>query len=190
MKRLIITVAVLGIIALNSCQEKTDRDNTAPQETVKTENEDIVTITSTDKEGNKLDITYNNIKGTATLNFKGVTIELEAQKAASGIWYKNDTYELRGKGNNLELQKDGQTVFIHQDNIVNVVSNDQKGNTLNLTFNNTEGTVKAHLNGGEQIDLKQEKAASGIWYKNENYELRGKGDSYLLVKNGVTVFQN
>jgi hypothetical protein len=36
---------------------------------------------------------------------------LHAQKAASGIWYKNDLYELRGKGDNVELTKDGITVF-------------------------------------------------------------------------------
>jgi len=61
---------------------------------------------------------------------------------------------------------------------------------LNLTFNNTEGTVKAYLNGGEQIDLVEQKSASGIWYKNETYELSGKGDKYQLKKSGKTVFEN
>ncbi|MGB1207543.1 MAG: hypothetical protein ACPG5B_17975 [Chitinophagales bacterium] len=32
-----------------------------------------------------------------------------------------------------------------------------------------------YLNGGEQIDLVAEKSASGIWYTNDTYELRGKG---------------
>lgn len=34
-----------------------------------------------------------------------------AQRAVSGIWYKNDHYELRGKGENLKLTKEGKTVF-------------------------------------------------------------------------------
>ena len=33
------------------------------------------------------------------------------KKPASGIWYKNDHYELRGKGEEIELTKDGKTVF-------------------------------------------------------------------------------
>ena len=41
----------------------------------------------------------------------GEELELAGQKPASGIWYKNDHYELRGKGENLELTKDGKTVF-------------------------------------------------------------------------------
>ncbi|MBJ7883135.1 lysozyme inhibitor, partial [Gelidibacter salicanalis] len=49
---------------------------------------------------------------------------------------------------------------------------------------------KAYLNGGEQINLVEEKAASGIWYKNDHYQLQGKGDSYELTKDGKIVFKN
>lgn len=59
-----------------------------------------------------------------------------------------------------------------------------------MTFNNTVGAVKAYLNGGEQIDLVEEKAASGIWYKNDHYELIGKGNSYILSKDGDIIFEN
>ena len=64
------------------------------------------------------------------------------------------------------------------------------GQTLDITFNNTVGTAKAYLNGGEQIDLVAEKAASGFWYKNDQYELRGKGEKLELTKDGETVFKN
>lgn len=53
-----------------------------------------------------------------------------------------------------------------------------------MIFNNTDGTVKAYLNGGEQIDLLEQKSASGIWYKNDHYELSGEGDKYELLKDG------
>ena len=43
--------------------------------------------------------------------YGGEQIELVAEKAASGIWSKNNLYELRGKGNEIELTKDGETLF-------------------------------------------------------------------------------
>ncbi|AZB28276.1 MliC family protein [Chryseobacterium balustinum] len=74
-------------------------------------NPEIIKTTLSDKDGKKLDVTFNNTKNTATLLFNGETIELEGQKTASGIWYKNDHYELRGKGNENELHKDGKLIF-------------------------------------------------------------------------------
>ena len=142
-------------------------------------------------EKNQVDrVLFNNTKATATLNFKGEIIELAQERAASGIWYKNDNYELRGKGNDIELKKDGKVVFKHEDDIVSTVLQDKEGNTLNMTFNNTDATVKVYLNGGQQIDLVAEKAASGIWYKNDLYELRGKGEHLELTKEGKTIFKN
>lgn len=38
-------------------------------------------------------------------------IELQGQTPGSGIWYKNDQYELRGKGEEVKLTKDGEVVF-------------------------------------------------------------------------------
>ncbi len=132
---------------------------------------------------------YNNTKGIALVTYKGETIEMEQQKTASGIWYINDKYELRGKGNDIELIKDGEVVFMHEDVIVQSSLKDKDGQTLDMTFNNTTNTAKIYLNGGEQIDLEGQTPASGIWYKNDKYELRGKGDSVELIKDGETVFK-
>lgn len=179
-------------LLLISCKETTRQESaeTTTTEIAESSADDIVTTTSTDKDGNTLDIAINNTKGTATINLNGETIKLDQQRAASGIWYKNENYELRGKGNDIQLTKDGSVVFEHQDDKVNVEAKNNNGDVLNMTFNNTEGTVKAYLNGGEQIDLVAEKAASGIWYKNDQYELRGKGDNYELFKAGKLVFKN
>ncbi|WP_026809539.1 MliC family protein [Arenibacter latericius] len=188
----ILTLALLSALFLGSCKEAPKKGDveTETTETIEKNIEDIVTTTATDNDGKMLQMTFNNSKGTATLDFNGETIELEAEKAASGIWYKNDNYELRGKGNDIELLKDGEVVFTHSDDIVNTSLKNDKGETLDMTFNNTANTVKVYLNGGEQIELKGEKAASGIWYKNDQYELRGKGDNLELTKDGVTVFKN
>ena len=192
MKKNILIITLLAALVLNACKDAPQKENveSTKNETVDNSNDDIVITTSTSKDGEKLDISFNNTKGTATLNFNGEVIELTQEKAASGIWYKNGSYELRGKGNDIELKKDGKVVFKHEDDIVSTVLQDKEGNTLNMTFNNTDGTVKVYLNGGQQIDLVAEKAASGIWYKNDLYELRGKGEQLELTKEGKTIFKN
>ena len=185
-------MTLLVALVLNACKEapKKETVESTKTETVDSSNDDIVTSTSTNKDGEKLDISFNNTKGTATLNFNGEIIELAQERAGSGIWYKNDIYELRGKGNDIELKKDGKIIFNHEDDIVSTVLKDKEGQTLNMTFNNTSGTVKVYLNGGPQIDLVAEKAASGIWYKNDVYELRGKGEHLELTKEGKTIFKS
>ncbi len=111
-KNIVIFLILFGF-TFNSCKESSQQENkeTTAIETVDKPNDDIVKSTSTDKDGKKLELTFNNTKGTTTLNFNGETIELVAENAASGIWYKNDHYELRGKGDNMELTKDGKTIF-------------------------------------------------------------------------------
>lgn len=188
----ITTLAILSTLFLNSCKDNTKDVNNEimTTEPVEIPSDDIVTSTSTDKDGKELKTKYNNTKGTATVDFQGEIIELQAEKAASGIWYKNEHYELRGKGNDIQLTKDGTVIFEHQDDKNDIVVKNAKGDELNMSFNNTDGTVKAYLNGGKQIDLVEKKAASGIWYNNDQYELSGKGDHYTLKKDGKIVFEN
>lgn len=189
MKNKILTIAILATVASSSCTGTSTKDNAATTTAIEIVDDDIVTMPYTDKDGENLEVVYNNTKGTATLHFKGEIIELEQQKAASGIWYKNDQYELRGKGNDIELRKDGNVVFMHEDIIVQSSLKDKDGQTLDMTFNNTTNKAKIYLNGGEQIELEGQTPASGIWYKNDEYELRGKGESVELTKNGETVFK-
>lgn len=196
MNKTILTLAMTSALFLTSCNETAKQEST--EITTATEpavdstmvSTDVIKTTSTDKDGKTLDMVVDPIKGIATVNFNGETIEMVQEKSASGVWFKNDTYELRGKGNDLELTKDGKVVFKHVDDKQDVEAKSGNGDVLTMNFNNSEGTVKAYLNGGDQIDLKEEKAASGIWYKNDQYELRGKGDSYELKKEGKTVFKN
>lgn len=188
----ILTLTLLTALFLNACKDKPkdETTKTTSVETVEAPADAIVTSTSTSKEGKELKMTFNNTNGTATVNLDGETIVMDQQRAASGIWYKNDHYELRGKGDDIQLTKDGTVIFEHQDDKVNVEAKNNNSQVLNMTFNNSDGTVKAYLNGGDQIDLKEKKAASGIWYSNDNYELSGKGDHYTLKKDGKIVFQN
>ncbi|HLW31285.1 MAG TPA: MliC family protein [Aequorivita sp.] len=191
-KSRILILALLSTLFLSACKDKPKDENTEiiTAESAEDPSDDIVTSSLTDKDGKELKMRFNNTKGTATLNFQGETIEMKTERAASGIWYKNDLYELRGKGNDIQLTKDGTVIFEHMDDIQNIEAKNKKGDVLYMTFNNTEGTVKAYLNGGEQIDLVEKKPASGIWYNNDQYALSGKGDSYTLKKDGKIVFQN
>lgn len=192
MTKKFLTIAMVSALFVTACKEtkQESAEITTSDSVENTVTEDIVTMKSTDKDGKELNIAFNNTQGTATIDFEGETAELTTQKAASGFRYANDTYELQGKGNDVMLKKDGNLVFEHQDDIVNSSLKNAKGETLDMTFNNTDNTVKVYVNGGDQIELKGERAASGIWYKNDHYELRGKGDNLELTKDGETVFKN
>lgn len=187
MTKKILTIAMLTALFLNSCKETPKQENSEIKTVEKTADE-VVTSSLTDKDGKKLEMSFNNTKDIATLNLNGESIELAGQKPASGIWYKNDHFELTGKGNDIELKKDGKVVFAHNDEIVTSLAKNKAGETLEMTFNNTTDVATVVFNG-ESVEMKGQKPASGIWYKNNNYELTGKGEEVELKKDGKTVFK-
>lgn len=190
----LVFIAALTVGSLlMSCKGNDNAENGNAQtqsETTASNPGDIVVQSLTDSSGNTLEMKFDNAKDNVTISYKGETAVLVSQRPASGIWYMNDQYELSGKGNDITLSKNGNVIFEHRDNIVEIQAKNTNGDILYMTFNNTEGTVKLYLNGGEQIELAEQKAASGIWYKNDHYELSGKGDHYELIKDGKTVFKN
>ncbi|WP_159038459.1 MliC family protein [Brumimicrobium mesophilum] len=123
MKNLILSLTVLGLISLTSCSENTNvkSNNPSPEKTKESRdiNEDIkkeisdeiVVSTLFDDQGDTLKITFNNTKNIATISFEGNPVVLNGQPAASGIWYKNERFVLRGKGDKVELTKDGKVIF-------------------------------------------------------------------------------
>ena len=46
---------------------------------------------------------------------------------------------------------------------------------LTVDFDNPRQMATVRTSNGEAVDLYQERAASGIWYRASGYELRGKG---------------
>ncbi|MGB1206627.1 MAG: MliC family protein [Chitinophagales bacterium] len=192
MNKQILTFTIATAMLFTACNQNPKKENKSIDntKTTITAKDNIVNQSLSDKNGNKLDMDFNNTKGMVTINFKGDEAELTEKKSASGIWYTNANYDLSGKENNIVLKKNGKTVFEHQDNIVMTVSKNENGDKLNLTFNNSQGTVKAYLNGGTEINMRQQKSASGYWYKNDHYELRGKGNDIQLKKDGKLVFEH
>lgn len=191
MTKKVFTIAMLTALFFTSCKEtpKQENNQATKTDTVEKTVDEIVTSSLTDTDGNKLEMSFNNTKDIVTVNFKGETIEMARQKSASGIWYKNDHYELLGKGNDIDLIKDGKVIFTHKDEILTSTAIDKEGKKLEMSFNNTQDIVTVKFNG-EIIEMVGQKPASGIWYKNDNYELTGKGESVELKKDGKTIFKN
>lgn len=121
----IFSIAIVGSLFLTSCQNNTPSTNASsnPKQTeTPTTVDEIVKSTATSKEGVKLEMAFNNTQNTATLVLNNETIELKGQTPASGIWYKNDHYELRGKGDDVELTKDGKSIFKSTPSVQNAES--------------------------------------------------------------------
>jgi hypothetical protein len=108
MKRYILLFAVAAALFLTACCGNS-QSSKQPDETPAAD--ELVESSIVNEEGVKLDMSFNHAKGIARVTLKGEVIELVTQKPASGMWYKNDHYELRGKGGAIELRKDGQVVF-------------------------------------------------------------------------------
>lgn len=122
MKKSILLLAATTTLFLSSCNKdkkttstsaSADSISVTPTDSLSTvtSKDDIVKSTLKNSKGEILDMTFNNTKDIATVVFNGETVELKGQRPASGIWYKNDHYELRGKGEEVELSKDGKVVF-------------------------------------------------------------------------------
>lgn len=67
--------------------------------------------TLVDKRGNKLELSFDSKSNSATIYLSNKKVELKQQRVASGVWYKNEEYELRGKGDELELTQNGKIIF-------------------------------------------------------------------------------
>lgn len=96
-----------------SCKEnkKKEKVKTPIETSTQSENKNLISSTVTDKNGQVLEMSFDNEQNIAFLKLNGEKIILQGQAAASGIWYKNDVYELRGKGQDISLEKDGKLIF-------------------------------------------------------------------------------
>lgn len=115
-------ITSLSIITLTtlSCTKEVSKKSAANQKMTDTVDalnnnqitaDEIVTSKAKDNQGKVIDMTFNNTTDMVTVIFEGNKIEMKAQKSASGIWYSNELYELRGKGSHVELYKNGTKIF-------------------------------------------------------------------------------
>ena len=59
--------------------------------------------------------------------------------------------------------------------VVHTVYLCDNGERLSVDFDNPRQMATVRNSSGEAVDLYQERAADGIWYRASGYELRGKG---------------
>lgn len=104
------TIGIFLALSLVSCKETKSETEQVIQPAERTSDE-IVKSTATDGQGKTLKMIFNNTQGTATLELDGEVIEMMKMRSGSGFWYKNNVYELRGKGNSMTLKKDDVIVF-------------------------------------------------------------------------------
>lgn len=62
-----------------------------------------------------------------------------------------------------------------QNRVIRTVYLCDNGERLSVDFDNPRAMATVRNSSGEAVDLFQERAADGIWYKSSAYELRGKG---------------
>jgi membrane-bound inhibitor of C-type lysozyme len=98
LKNLLFVVAAICLLA--SCRER--RSPAA---------DTIVTATVTNTGGARLDMAFNNTRGTVAIVFKGETINLKQDTMASGIRYSNPDYVFSEWHGQIALLKAGDTVF-------------------------------------------------------------------------------
>ncbi|RQO30653.1 hypothetical protein DBR32_07925 [Taibaiella sp. KBW10] len=111
MTKNIITLFAVASLGLFSCGTSEDKKAEVISKPEAVAADQIVTSTAIDKNGKRLEMTFNNTKDIALVALNGEKIELSGQKPASGILYKNNNYELSGKGAQVALKKDGKVIF-------------------------------------------------------------------------------
>jgi membrane-bound inhibitor of C-type lysozyme len=68
--------------------------------------------------------------------------------------------------------------------IVRAVYLCENGERLSVDFDNPRGMATVRNSLGEAVDLRQERAASGIWYLASGHELRGQGTEATWTADG------
>lgn len=177
---------LLAGITITSCKSETKEES--KKETVEI-NENLASTHLENDNGQRIDMSFDKVKGTAEVIFNGDKIYLTSQPTASGILYTNTNYELRGKGQEVIFKKDGQIIFTNAAEIKKNEFVNAEGEKLYLDVNITKNTAVAYWKK-DTINLVGKVTASGNWFANENYDIRGKGDEIELTKEGVILFKS
>jgi membrane-bound inhibitor of C-type lysozyme len=70
----------------------------------------VTTVAYVCEDGTQLEVTFDNPRQMATVAIPNApTTELLQEKTASGIWYRNGQYELRGRGSEANWSAGGAT---------------------------------------------------------------------------------
>ena len=185
MKKHFIWIAVVAIaIFSTSCNSKSKQESS----------DELIESTVTSTTGQQLEATFDTANELVTIIFEGDTAVLKQQPSASGINYKNDTYEYTEWQNEIELLKNGVVVFsnVEKDKRVSVgeTLKDAEGEILTLFYDTTAETPTVTISYKDIKDkvLTQNYArANGGEYEGENLKWTTNDQGGILEIDGKAV---
>lgn len=185
MKKHFIWIAAVAIaIFSTSCNSKSKQESS----------DELIESTVTSTTGQQLEATFDTANELVTIIFEGDTAVLKQQPSASGINYKNDTYEYTEWQNEIELLKNGVVVFsnVDKDKRVSVgeTLKDAEGEILTLFYDTTAETPTVTINYKDIKDkvLTQNYAwANGGEYEGENLKWTTNDQGGILEIDGKAV---
>lgn len=185
-----------------SCKKETNKVETNNNTTITVDSAnakgeaktfDVSVAKVTNKNGQTLETTFNPEKENVTIVFMKDTMVLKQQPSASGIRYSDKNYEYCEWQGEVELKKNGKTIFMHKPDKNTVteekfVSND--GKELKAVYK-TEGKkpiVTIDYEGYKEQVLTQTTAwAKGGEYCNKTMKWTTKPDGATLKVDGKTI---
>ena len=185
MKKHFIWIAALAIALFStSCNSKSKQESS----------DELIESTVTSTTGQQLEATFDTANELVTIIFEGDTAVLKQQPSASGINYKNDTYEYTEWQNEIELLKNGVVVFsnVDKDKRVSVgeTLKDAEGEILTLFYDTTaeKPTVTISYKDIKDKVLTQNYAwANGGEYEGENLKWTTNDQGGILEIDGKAV---
>lgn len=179
------------LLGLTACKKANSQPVSSPS-SISGKQDKIVYDTLTGNNGNHLILAFNNTQNTLQAKFNNEIIEMKLDTVASGIAASNKHYQYIENKEEILLKKDGKPVFVHttkSESFSNpILLQGIDGKSLQVVFNNKKDIASFEING-KTVELQSQKPASGIWYKNDKYELRGKGSEVTLSENGKAIFE-
>lgn len=185
MKKHFLWIAAVAIALFStSCNSKSKQESS----------DELIESTVTSTTGQQLEATFDKANELVTIIFEGDTAVLKQQPSASGINYKNDTYEYTEWQNEIELLKNGVVVFsnVDKDKRVSVgeTLKDAEGEILTLFYDTTAETPTVTISYKDIKDkvLTQNYAwANGGEYEGENLKWTTNDQGGILEIDGKAV---
>ena len=185
MKKHFIWIAAVAIaIFSTSCNSKSKQESS----------DELIESTVTSTTGQQLEATFDTANELVTIIFEGDTAVLKQQPSASGINYKNDTYEYTEWQNEIELLKNGVVVFSNvekdKSDSAGETLKDAEGEILTLFYDTTAETPTVTVSYKDIKDkvLTQNYAwANGGEYEGENLKWTTNDQGGILEIDGKAV---
>ena len=108
MKAFTILIFSVAALMVSACSQQPQVQTQAAASTaplkIKGHTEVSIVLYHCEQDLGQIEMRYFPLHGVAVLVLDGVTHELQQERAASGFWYSNGLYTVRGKGEEIQLE--------------------------------------------------------------------------------------